>query len=357
MNPKTLVYRLVASGLPVLAKFRPQVAADSVAIIMVHGVHDESEGLGRALSTSSVSLKSFEANILALSRVYSFVSMDDVVAMLTGNAAWRTRCLTLTFDDSLKSHTSTVAPKLVRWGIPATFYISTEVIETQRPYWWMRLEYAVSRLDGQTVTLEIPERGRFVLEASRSAQVLRELKTVLRGAVSAECERAINMVESQLGVSPADLRNAYPHSRVMTWKDVKQLKELGMTIGSHTVTHPNLTLLSGGELRLELESSRNMIEQQCQTSCRHLCYPYGAHSDSVCEAARAAGYASAVTTVSPGWNQKGGDVFRLRRFAMSGEPYKLCFLLSGLQGLSNTRRGRGARYSRQQLITTPGFGP
>jgi peptidoglycan/xylan/chitin deacetylase (PgdA/CDA1 family) len=79
----------------------------------------------------------------------------------------------------------------------------------------------------------------------------------------------------------------------MTWDELRGHADRGITIGSHTVSHPHLTRLSDAELRRELEDSKHELEAELGRACAELAYPYGEHDARVCAAARAAGYSVA----------------------------------------------------------------
>ena len=337
---RSLIHRLSASSLFSLPGLRSRRAEEAVAIIMTHGVFDACMASRAMPPSSSVSLTTFEANIRGLQHHYHFISLDEAVTMIEGASEWRKNCAVLTFDDSMKSLVRLVAPRLATWDIQAVFYVSTQVIETRRPYWWLRLEHALSKAEGKTVRAKLSGRSAMVLEPNQRSRTLRELKAALRVSPIAECEKVVTDIESQVSQSLGNPARDYPHAEIMGWEDVRQLVKLGMTIGSHTVSHPNLVLLSSEELRSELESSRRMIEEQCQIPCRHLCYPYGAYSDWVCEMSRITEYRSAVTTDTPGWNEPGTDVHQLKRFGMPHEPYRLTYLLSGVAETLNACKHR-----------------
>ena len=79
------------------------------------------------------------------------------------------------------------------------------------------------------------------------------------------------------------------------WASLKRLAAAGWEIGSHTLTHPDLTRTSDDRLDHELARSRATIEAQLGRSCPSLAYPYGACDRRVIEAAGRAGYAFAAT--------------------------------------------------------------
>lgn len=81
----------------------------------------------------------------------------------------------------------------------------------------------------------------------------------------------------------------------MNWDQVRQLRDEGWEIGSHTCSHPWLTEISDSQLGEELTRSRAICEEELREPTRSIAYPYGAHDDRVVAAAAAAGYETACT--------------------------------------------------------------
>lgn len=81
-------------------------------------------------------------------------------------------------------------------------------------------------------------------------------------------------------------------------EQVRELHAMGITIGSHSLTHPSdMKALTDEQLRGELQTSKAMIERQTGVPCRTFCYPRGRHDARVQAAVQAAGYEDARTTV------------------------------------------------------------
>jgi peptidoglycan/xylan/chitin deacetylase (PgdA/CDA1 family) len=68
---------------------------------------------------------------------------------------------------------------------------------------------------------------------------------------------------------------------LLRWQQVAELASHGTTIGSHTLTHPDLTRLPPATVERELRSSRLALEAVLQHPVDLLAYPYGAHSPAV----------------------------------------------------------------------------
>jgi len=60
----------------------------------------------------------------------------------------------------------------------------------------------------------------------------------------------------------------------LTWNDVRELQSLGLSFGSHTVSHPDLRSLEPEEIDYELGYSKEVIEQTLGTAVRSFSYPF-----------------------------------------------------------------------------------
>src|SRR5271166_853940 len=99
---------------------------------------------------------------------------------------------------------------------------------------------------------------------------------------------------------------------IMEKSQVREWLAAGHQIGSHTVSHPDLTRLPTGDAQEEIRASRKWLEDTFGVSVSHFSYPQGAFDDRILEMVREAGYNTAVTTQF-GVNDVGTDVYRLRR--------------------------------------------
>jgi peptidoglycan/xylan/chitin deacetylase (PgdA/CDA1 family) len=88
-----------------------------------------------------------------------------------------------------------------------------------------------------------------------------------------------------------------PHEKELEplgWDGLRELRDAGWEVGSHTVSHPHLTTLSDYDLRDELTRSREVIAGEIGT-CETIAYPYGDADRRVAAATAAAGYLAACT--------------------------------------------------------------
>ena len=111
---------------------------------------------------------------------------------------------------------------------------------------------------------------------------------------------AVFVVPDMLGITPSlsDTSTASPDERrVMSVKDLQGLVSDLITIGSHSLTHPHLTMLTQEEAMHELTESRCVLEKLLQRPVKLFCFPYGACNEELFSLCRKAGYDRVFTTV------------------------------------------------------------
>ncbi|MGB0681457.1 MAG: polysaccharide deacetylase family protein [Magnetovibrionaceae bacterium] len=79
----------------------------------------------------------------------------------------------------------------------------------------------------------------------------------------------------------------------LTWAEIKQLADEGVTIGSQTHRHPHLPALNAEAIRAELETANTLFERHLGFRPTLLAYPYGESSRLVQEIAREMGFEAA----------------------------------------------------------------
>lgn len=144
----------------------------------------------------------------------------------------------ITFDDGFEDNHRVVLPQLIDAGITATFFATTGLIESN-----LAVIDRFARLHG----------------------VNRELITG------------------------------------MDWAQLEDLRDAGMMIGAHTVSHPNLAVLPPELVLRELEWSKQILEDRLEVPVVHMAYPFGKPKHNfnrrVIGLAQVSGYASAAAVL------------------------------------------------------------
>ncbi len=125
--------------------------------------------------------------------------------------------------------------------------------------------------------------------------------------------------------------------RSVTWEMLGEMRETAFEVGSHTLTHPHLSELSGEALREELWESRARIVGRLG-SCDAIAYPFGCWTPEVAAAAADCGYSYGFSLPTRTGQRKAGALSiprinidyrdRERRLAMKLSPWGKTVLLS-----------------------------
>lgn len=81
--------------------------------------------------------------------------------------------------------------------------------------------------------------------------------------------------------------------RLMSEEDVRSIKAHGISLGSHTATHANLTLLDHKEVRRQLKDSSDKLAQLGETFYA-FSYPWGQWTSGIADTVREEGYECAL---------------------------------------------------------------
>jgi peptidoglycan/xylan/chitin deacetylase (PgdA/CDA1 family) len=266
-------------------------------------------------------LPQFREQMRWLRQHTTILSEADLLAGAHSSGPASGPCVAVTFDDGYRDTFTFALPVLEEFGIPAVFFIPTNLIDERRLGWWDLISYFVRqtrrpaiRIDGLEYELG-PRRDEVtaaLLERMKRAPA-RETETLL-----ADLSRACDVPFPSSDVQDGEL---------MTWEQIREAAERGMTIGSHSRTHRVLTTLDQTSLAEELTTSKQVLEGKVGRKVRSIAYPCGGPGSfdaKVQHAAQAAGYQLGFS-FSQGANRSGrlatfdvqriGAPARLSRFA------------------------------------------
>lgn len=267
---------LRGSGLPRLAAARRR---GDVLVLAYHNIVPEGEWATGDLSLH-LPQREFARQLDLLARTHDVVPIDEV---LTPGSGDRPR-VALTFDDAYRGTVAAGVAELVRRGLPGTIFVAPAYVDGGT-FWWDELGASAEGLDART-----REHALHALAGSGSR---------VRAWAAGEGIATGSLPPHQAVASEAELRDA--------------ASKPGITLGSHTWSHPNLAALRADELREELVRPIAWLEERFPRAVRWLTYPYGLSSPEVQRAARDAGYRGGFR-VDGGWMaDRHADPFALPR--------------------------------------------
>jgi peptidoglycan/xylan/chitin deacetylase (PgdA/CDA1 family) len=293
MTARDLAKRtLLGSGLLRLAA---GIHGTGAAILMYHAVQEDPSQQADSLGGIIHSRQVFRQQMELLARGFKPLSLDNLAILLRTEEKIPARSVVVTFDDGYRDNFENAMPILNQVGIAAAFYVTVECLEKRRLPWPSRVRYALRT--SQRKTWKDPDGTIWPLatEADRDR------------AFAKACEYCCKLVggaqEALVAGIAAELDTGSPPGSdqlMMEWHEVRKVAERGHTVGSHTLSHPNLAQLSVAEARAELGGSRAYLEEQLKRPVKHFSYPCPALSphwnEQTVQECQRAGYETAVVT-------------------------------------------------------------
>ncbi|MCC7416123.1 MAG: polysaccharide deacetylase family protein [Acidobacteria bacterium] len=329
-------------------------------ILTVHGVMDDTARHAWQPLRQRISPRRLDQALRVLRGHFAFVPLDEAVDMLAGVAPMRAHTAVLTFDDGYRNHVTHALPILRRQDVPATVFVASGLVESPRPFWFDRLDYALQH--AQVGGMQVPVGGAVVeLDASSRDRLDRSFRAIRDEAKAAvrddremcrELEALAARLEVASGRALAPLQEDDPWSAILTVDDLRSPSD-PLRFGSHTVDHLRLHQLDPVVVADQLRRSKRSLEEWTGRPCEHFCYPDGGVSVQARDAVASCGYRAAVTT-RRGRNRQGDDLMMLRRIDLpaAGTTSELLVEASGLlDALLNLRErlrdiGRVGRRTR-----------
>lgn len=119
--------------------------------------------------------------------------------------------------------------------------------------------------------------------------------------------------------------NEITENHLANWR-LAHLISIGWEIDSHSLTHPDLTKVTAGELRDQVVGSREFLQATFRIPANSFCYPSNRYDAAVVAAVRTAGYTNALTE-NAGLATR-GNPYLLDRFEVEGGVSQLAAALS-----------------------------
>lgn len=328
------LYRSIRSGIAPAAKallfksgalgaLRAVRPSDRLAILRYHAICGP-EGYAYASPGICVTPPAFEKHVKYLAANYKVLSLPDAVAMIRDGAALPPNAVAITFDDGYADNLP-AARALAAHGLTATFYITAGCMVGGEPFWPSELRYLMAGM----------RRDRITLHANGQSLELDLGTEALRGS-------AVNSLTKTFKANPIavreDLRgqlrilagNIEVPSVMLTWDAIREMRRLGMTIGSHTMTHPNLPNAGLPAAREELARARETLEAETEAQVTMFSYPNGGAerylTAEIKEIVNAVGYEGA-TTSRNAFAGASSDVYALERIEVEESLMDLAFAL------------------------------
>lgn len=314
MSPLKSLFRLMSPG----------GRGARLSVLIFHRVLAEPD----PLFPDEMCARRFDAVCSWLASWFNVMPLDEAVACLkAGIVPPRAACIT--FDDGYSDNHRIAMPILQRHGLTATFFIATGFLDGGR-MWNDTVIESIRRSNGSSLDLSSLGLGQHSVSSipDRQAAIAALLKQIKYFAIDERSAITEQIASLQVARLPDDL--------MMRSSDVKSMRQAGMQIGAHTVSHPILAALGDEQARREIQGSKIFLEELLGERVGLFAYPNGKPgedytADNV-NVVRSLDFDAAVST-QWGATTAEDDLFQVRRFT----PWDRNRLRFGARLLNNLR--------------------
>ena len=268
----------------------------------------------------------FEKQVQFLASSFQILSFSDLLSRWRGESLDPDqRYCVITFDDGWRDNYLNAYPILNRHGIPATIFLATDFVGTDRWFWpemvshvldedVTKIEKVLSGMSNSgSGSSDLVAAVRSVLEASRNSQ-RRDILDAVIERLKEFSELAILDVVNELSDF---LKRPIPKDPlVLTWEEVSKMSENGISFGSHSCSHKILTSLPRQEANREIRESRETLIRKTVNMVDVFCYPNGNYNAQTLVWVKEAGYQAAVATEFGAEGLVPDDLFALKRLSI-----------------------------------------
>ncbi len=292
-------------------------------ILLYHGVTEQNHRGIENSSRKQIPAGEFKRQMERLAAEYQVLSLRELVR-LSSRRALPESSVAVTFDDGFENNYNVAFPILERLRIPATFFLSSGHIGTERVFWVDKVEYLLNETAQADFFLPALQLGFLLRTPDDRRAALCQIKAALKQTPGL-IEPVLAQMQQRLGVDP---RYDYPDYRTLSWDQVRQMRRSGLCeFGAHTVDHAILTHLSREGKESQIQGSRQAIERQLGEPVDLFSYPEGqeGHFDEETVALlRSAGFSLSCTALF-GFNTDETSPFHLRRNMVEfTAPFEKC---------------------------------
>ncbi len=162
-------------------------------------------------------------------------------------------------------------------------------------------------------------QGKYVLKQQSIALTFDDgyqdvLKNVVPVLKKYKIPATIFVLADPYGVNRKELAN---NKKLLNFAEIKKLQKAGWTIGCHTATHADLSILDKAELKKEIVNSKVILEEKLGRPINFFSYPKGIYDKNIILEARKANYKAAFTT-DAGIIKKWNDFYKIPRLSIDG---------------------------------------
>ena len=290
---KTVLKRLSitlwkASGSPLFLE-----RGDAV-ILAYHRVIDDKNP--QRASSIAISRNNFSNHLAELKKQFVFVQLNELLAMSVSQRKSGGPYCALTFDDGWHDNYTVALPILKKFSAPATIFICTSYVDTDRRYWWEALEECLEAYSKLSSKEQLDTRNAlFSTIKDMPEDTIITKKTLIPWCKKHKTETIKMFVDTF--ANKLNIQTQMINS--LNSAEIREMQKNGCNFGSHTANHVILPVETEEVVRQELAESLEYLRSITGKREILFAYPNGEYSPRDVALIEETGFLASVT-VRPG---------------------------------------------------------
>ena len=296
-----------------------------LTMLLYHGVTaSRSRGIEN-FSRKHIHADEFDRQMKFLRDECAVLSIDEVVDLRERGRPYPPRSVAVTFDDGFKNNAAVAAPILRDHGVPAVFYVTAGMVNTDLMFWVDKVEDCINLTEKSDITVQLQQPRKFSLsDDAEKIEAITEIKKFCKSVEDTRKNQVLSDLIEQTGVLPS-VAHADNYQK-LGWKELIAMHEDPLfTIGGHSMYHSILANLEPREMERDVNLSIGLLEYHLKDKLTHYAYPEGQaehYNDRVVDHLKKQGIVCSPSAIY-GFNGAEIGLFDLRRIMVGfmDEPF------------------------------------
>jgi len=280
----SILHRVIYPVLGSVGYFHARAVAP-VTVITYHGVLPAGYRSDDAfLDNTLVSEASFRSQLRLLKKHYNVISPERFLRWLGKIEELPERAVLLTCDDGLLNHLTTMVPMLQEEELQCLFFVTgSSAGDKLEMLWYVELYLLLmqAKVQDQAVRVREITVPKIPADPGQRRSLWLTLLRSLSQVDAATRSVFLREAATRFGLLPSwkmrylDDPLLRERFQLLRLPELKQLRDAGMTVGAHTLSHPVLAEQVADLARVEIEECGKRLGESLGQPVWALAYPFG----------------------------------------------------------------------------------
>lgn len=225
----------------------------------------------------NTSVSSFESQMRYLKRYYNLISLKKATQLIQNGERILDNTVVVTFDDGYKNNYTNAFPIIKKYDIPVTIFLTAGMINSKSTLWYEQIVTIINETVQKTLDFSSFGLGKFIIDIPIDKKnTISEIVHYAKGLNKSEQGKLIKFMSDKFKVNVDEVMS---YSQMLSWEEINEMKNDGISFGSHGLTHTILSRLTLKEVEYEISESKKILENKLNMQIDTFAYPNGRKED------------------------------------------------------------------------------